>query len=223
MCILVRIQNRSLVGVVRHVAIGEVEHIDLKFGMVTYACVQKHLRFINFKNIYIGFVGLHLFSCSHSSQSSSYEISSDENSEWEIGDDDDEQVAQMVTCPMCNGTGIFDFMPGDVMAPKQTCTGCDGQGVCDASTARTIMQAKKDVDALMGVGSGAYDTYDSGGSGRDANQIQYELNKAYELLESMEEAYANSDGIVVSSQYPQMIASQKERIRQLEEELMYAQ
>lgn len=186
--------------------------------------MQKHLRFTNFKCLYITFVVLNLFSCGHSSQSSSNETSSyEENSEWEIADDDDEQVAQMVTCPMCNGTGIFDFMPGDVMAPKQTCTGCDGQGVCDASSAKTIMQAKKDVDALMGVESRGYDTYGSGGSGRDADQIQYELNKAYELLESMEEAYANSDGIVVNSQYPQMIASQKERIRQLEEELMYAQ
>lgn len=164
-----------------------------------------------------------LVSCGQASQSGSCESSSyEDNPEWEMSDDDDEHVAQMVTCPMCNGTGIFDFMPGDVMAPKQTCTGCDGQGVCDASTARTIMQAKKDADVLMGVESGGYDTYDSGGSGRDADQIQYELNKAYELLESMEEAYANSDGIVVNSQYPQMIASQKERIRQLEEELMYA-
>lgn len=138
-------------------------------------------------------------------------------------DDDDEQVVQMVTCPMCNGTGIFDFMPGDMMAPKQTCAGCNGQGRCDVETAKTITQAQKDVDALMGVGSGGYDTYGSGGSGRDANQIRYELNKAYELLESMEEAYANSDGIVVNSQYPRMIADQKERIRQLEDELIYAQ
>ena len=119
----------------------------------------------------------------------------------------------MVTCPMCNGTGVFDFMPGDVMAPKQTCGACNGNGVCDVNTAQQVRQAQAQIDAMMS----------GGGSGRDVYQIEYELNKAYELLESMEEGYANSDGVVVRSQYPRMIADQKERIRQLEAELRNAQ
>ena len=145
-----------------------------------------------------------------------------ENTYSETEEDDYEQESQMVTCPMCNGTGIFDFMPGDMMAPKQTCGACNGNGVCDVNIAQQVMQAKAQVDAMMG-GEGNADGYNSGKSGRDAYQIEYELNKAYELLESMEEGYANSDGVVVRSQYPRMIADQKERIRQLEAELRNAQ
>ncbi len=117
---------------------------------------------------------------------------------------------------------IVDFMPGDVMAPKQTCGACNGNGVCDANTAQQVMQAKAQIDAMMGDGSST-DGNSSGGSGREAYQIEYELNKARELLESMEEAYANADGVVVRAQYPMMIADQKERIRQLEAELRNAQ
>ena len=29
--------------------------------------------------------------------------------------------AQMISCPLCNRTGIFDFMPADVLAPKLKC------------------------------------------------------------------------------------------------------
>jgi len=165
-----------------------------------------------------------LISCGNSSKSGSYENNSfGEYSSSETEDASyEEQETQMVICPMCNGTGIFDFMPGDMMAPKQTCGACNGNGVCDVNTAQQVMQAKAQVDAMMG-GGGSAGGYNSGGSGRDAYQIEYELNKAYELLESMEEGYANSDGVVVRSQYPRMIADQKERIRQLEAELRNAQ
>jgi hypothetical protein len=164
-----------------------------------------------------------LISCGNSSKSGSYE--NNPFGEYSSSETEDasyeEQETQMVICPMCNGTGIFDFMPGDVMAPKQTCGACNGNGVCDVNTAQQVIQAKAQVDAMMGGGSAS--GYSSGGSGRDASHIEYELNKAYELLESMEEGYANSDGVVVRSQYPRMIADQKERIRQLEAELRNAQ
>lgn len=168
--------------------------------------------------------GFLLFSCGNSKKSNSLEFNPmGEASASESEDSHNSgQETQLVTCPMCNGTGIFDFMPGDVMAPKQTCGACNGNGVCDVNTAQQVMQAKAQIDAMMGGGSSA-DAYSSGGSGREAYQIEYELNKARELLESMEEAYANADGIVVRTQYPQMIANQKERIRQLEAELRNAQ
>lgn len=167
--------------------------------------------------------GVLFASCGNSSNSGSYENNPfGENTYSETEEDGYEQESQMVTCPMCNGTGIFDFMPGDMMAPKQTCGACNGNGVCDVNTAQQVMQAKAQVDAMMGGGGNAGGN-NSSGSGRDAYQIEYELNKAYELLESMEEGYANSDGVVVRSQYPRMIADQKERIRQLEAELRNAQ
>lgn len=151
--------------------------------------------------------------CGNSSRNSSYESNSFDEYSYSKSEGSDYagQDAQMVTCPVCNGTGIFDFMPGDVMAPKQTCSACNGNGVFDVNTAQQVMQAKSQVDTMMGGGSTG--GYRSGGSERDAYQIEHKLNKAYELLESMEEAYASSDGVVVRSQYPHMIADQKEHIR----------
>ena len=131
------------------------------------------------------------------------------------------EQTQMVVCPMCNGTGVFDFMPGDVMAPKQTCGACNGSGVCDVNTAQQVMQAKAQVDAMMGGRSTG--SYPSSGSGRSAYDIEYDLKKAYELLESMEEDYNNCTSVVLKTQYPRMIADQKERIRQLEAELRNVQ
>lgn len=175
--------------------------------------------------IYIAFAFLTLSvftACGNSPKSSSYESNPFGESTFSESDENNyEQEAQMVTCPMCNGTGIFDFMPGDMMAPKQTCGACNGSGMCDVNTAQQVRQAQAQIDAMTG-GGGSAGGYISGGSGRDAYQIEYELNKAYELLESMEEGYANSDGVVVRSQYPRMIADQKERIRQLEAELRNA-
>ena len=165
-----------------------------------------------------------LISCGNSSKSGSYE--NNPFGEYSSSESEDagyeEQETQMVTCPMCNGTGIFDFMPGDVMAPKQTCGACNGNGVCDVNTAQQVIQAKAQVDAMMGGGGSAGD-YNLGGSGRDAYQIEYELNKAYELLEGMQRDYENCSSGVIRAQYPRMIADQKERIRQLEAELRNAQ
>ncbi len=88
------------------------------------------------------------------------------------------------------------------------------------NTAQHVMQAKAQIDAMMGGGA---DGYNSSGSGRDAYQIEYELNKAYELLEGMQQDYENCTSGVIRAQYPRMIAEQKERIRQLEAELRNAQ
>lgn len=169
-------------------------------------------------------VSVFLISCGNSSKSGSYENNS--FGEYSSSESEcagyEEQEAQMVTCPMCNGTGIFDFMPGDMMAPKQACGACNGNGVCDVNTAQQVMQAKAQVDAMMGSG-GSADGYNSGGSGREAYQIEYELNKAYELLEGMQQDYENCSSGVIRAQYPRMIAEQKERIRQLEAELRNAQ
>ena len=164
-----------------------------------------------------------LISCGNSSKSGSYE--NKPFGEYTTSESEDvgydEQEDQMVTCPMCNGTGIFDFMPGDVMAPKQTCGACNGNGVCDVNTAQQVIQAKAQVDAMMGGGSAS--GYSSGGGGRDAYQIENELNKAYELLEGMQRDYENCTSGVIRAQYPRMIADQKERIRQLEAELRNVQ
>ena len=127
--------------------------------------------------------------------------------------------SQMVTCPMCQGTGSFSFMPGDIMAPVQTCSLCGGQRVCTADEAEQFIQMKQNIDAMMNGGGGAYNR---GGSGRSASAIKNDLRKARELLEDMEEDYHNSSSVVVRSQYPSIISNQKEYIEQLEAQLRNA-
>lgn len=202
----------------------EKSHVD-------YVAVREQetndIKQMNMKSILTFFTVLSLIlltACGNSSKSDLKEknpfgeYSTSESEENDYG----EEETQMVTCPMCNGTGIFDFMPGDMMAPKQTCGACNGSGMCDANTAQQVRQAQAQIDAMMG-GGGSADGYNSGGSGRDAYQIEYELNKAHELLEGMEQDYENCTSGVIRAQYPRMIADQKERIRQLEAELRNAQ
>ena len=63
------------------------------------------------------------------------------------------QGGQMYRCPMCNGTGIFEYMPGDVMAPRERCTGCNGTGAVDAATAQSIMEMQQRVNSTFGGGT----------------------------------------------------------------------
>ena len=126
---------------------------------------------------------------------------------------------QMVTCPMCQGSGTFSYMPGDIMAPVQTCSLCGGQRVCTADQAQQFIKMQQNIDAMMNGGGGSY--Y-SGGGRRSVSAIESDLRKARELLEEMEDDYRNSSSVVVRSQYPSMIANQKERINQLNSELRNA-
>lgn len=58
--------------------------------------------------------------CGNSSKNGSYENNPfGENTYSKTEEDDYEQESQMVTCPMCNGTGIFDFMPGDTTVQQK--------------------------------------------------------------------------------------------------------
>lgn len=124
------------------------------------------------------------------------------------------QQIQMLTCPMCNGTGIFYLIPGDFMS-QQPCGACGGKGICDANTAQQVMEAIQQVNSIIG-GSGGYN---QGGRGRSIAEIEYDLRKAYDQLRSLEDAYNNCSSGVLRTQYPQMISDQRERIRQLEYEL----
>lgn len=131
------------------------------------------------------------------------------------------QNTQFVQCPMCSGTGIFDYMPGDIMAPKVKCEACNGTGQCDEATAAQIQQMYNDINAMMN--SGGYDYCGGYSSCRNAYEIEYDLQKAYDLLESMQEEYNNCSSGVIRAQYPYMIAEQRSRIAQLEAELRNAQ
>lgn len=165
-------------------------------------------------------------SCGNSSSSDSGHTP---NGGWSSTEPDDydcsnSQQTQMVTCPMCGGTGVFDYMPGNAFAPKVTCPSCNCNGVCTAQQAREAMQAKAQAGAMMNGGYTSDGGYVSGGgSGRSVAQIEYDLRKAYDLLESTQEDYNNCTSGVLKAQYPSIIAEQRARIAQLEAELRNVQ
>lgn len=159
-------------------------------------------------------------SCGNTPKNSSNGNSFDGNSLDEANNPEYVEQAQMVTCPMCNGTGVFDFMPGDVMAPKQTCGACNGNGVCDENTAQQIGQLQEQINSMNQQFTNEFSTLPMR---KSRAAIQMLLDKAYESLQSMQTAYDNSSSVVLKTLYPRMIAEQKERIRKLEEELRNAQ
>ena len=107
---------------------------------------------------------------------------------------------------------MFDFMSGDVMAPKQTCTGCGGNGIVTAETAQQIMEAKRQADVMMG----------GGGEEKSVSELQYELKKAYESLEGMVYDRDMCTSVTLRPQYDHMIIEQKQRIAELERQLSEA-
>ena len=175
---------------------------------IAYETMKKYII------VLLGIIGC--VSCNDSSQSRRY-MPSQGYTEESADYVDESESSQQVQCPMCGGTGVFDFMPGDVMAPKQTCTGCGGNGIVTAETAQQIMEMKGQVDAMMGVGSSSND-----GGGKSVSDIQYELKKAYETLEVMEYDREMCTSVTLRPQYDRMIIEQKQRIAELERQLSEA-
>lgn len=156
-------------------------------------------------------------SCNNSTPNNRY--MPNQNDEQESTDyDSNQESARQVQCPMCGGTGVFELMPGDVMAPKQTCTGCGGNGIVTAETAQQIMEAKRQVDDMMGGGGPSY----GGGGGKSVSDLQYELKKAYETLEGMEYDREMCTSVTLRPQYDRMIIEQKQRIAELEQQIREA-
>lgn len=158
--------------------------------------------------------------CSSSpSDYSGYEKFSPAQEENHAATTTEEADRQMYNCPMCGGTGIYEYMPGDVMAPVEVCPGCEGQKVVTAERAQKIMEMQSQVSGMVSTdGAGR-----TSGSGRSAYEIELELRKAYEMLEDMERNYQQCTSVVTQAQYPRMIAEQKQYIAQLEAEWQNAQ
>lgn len=68
-----------------------------------------------------------------------------------------------VTCPMCNGTGIYaGNMGNDIFAPKFPCSACNRTGQVTESDAKQIIQDMRTVNAMFGdYGDGGYDRGDT--------------------------------------------------------------
>ena len=175
---------------------------------IAYETMKKYII------VLLGIIGC--VSCNNSSQSRRY-MPSQGYTEESADYVDESESSQQVQCPMCGGTGVFELMPGDVMAPKQTCTGCGGNGIVTAETAQQIMEMKGQVDAMMGGGSSS-----NGGGGKSVSDIQYELKKAYETLEGMEYDRDMCTSVTLRPQYDRMISEQKQRIAELERQLSVA-
>lgn len=165
--------------------------------------------------VLLGIIGC--VSCNDSSQSRRY-MPNQGYTEESADYADDSENSQQVQCPMCGGTGVFELMPGDVMAPKQTCTGCGGNGIVTAETAQQIIEAKRQVDAMMGGRGSSY----GGGGGKSVSDLQYELKKAYETLEGMEYDRDMCTSMTLRPRYDRMIIEQKQRIAELERQLSEA-
>ena len=175
---------------------------------IAYETMKKYII------VLLGIIGC--VSCNDSSQSRRY-MPSQGYTEESADYVDESESSQQVQCPMCGGTGVFELMPGDVMAPKQTCTGCGGNGIVTAETAQQIMEMKGQVDAMMGGGSSS-----NGGGGKSVSDIQYELKKAYKTLEGMEYDREMCTSVTLRPQYDRMISEQKQRIAELERQLSVA-
>ena len=170
---------------------------------IAYETMKKYII------VLLGIIGC--VSCNDSSQSRRY-MPSQGYTEESADYVDESESSQQVQCPMCGGTGVFDFMPGDVMAPKQTCTGCGGNGIVTAETAQQIMEAKRQADVMMG----------GGGEEKSVSELQYELKKAYESLEGMVYDRDMCTSVTLRPQYDHMIIEQKQRIAELERQLSEA-
>ena len=170
---------------------------------IAYETMKKYII------VLLGIIGC--VSCNDSSQSRRY-MPSQGYTEESADYVDESESSQQVQCPMCGGTGVFDFMPGDVMAPKQTCTGCGGNGIVTAETAQQIMEAKRQADVMMG----------GGGEEKSVSELQYELKKAYESLEGMVYDRDMCTSVTLRPQYDRMIIEQKQRIAELERQLSEA-
>ena len=125
---------------------------------------------------------------------------------------------QMVTCPMCGGSGVFCLMPDDIFAPRTTCSTCNGTGMCTEQQAINIQNAVEQANSFMN--GGGMDTPRQ--SGRSVYEIQHDLDKAYRLLADMERQYQECSSVTIAVQYPSMIQKQRERIYRLEAELRNA-
>lgn len=172
------------------------------------------------KILFLVAIALGLYACENSSSSSSgssYNSTSSYSDDEESSEEESESgtqasATQMVRCPMCGGTGIFEFMPGDVVAPRETCTGCNGSGAVSPEVARELVNGKAQVDAMMGGGGSSNGT---GGSGKSAAQLELELKKACETLAGMEYDRDMCSSVTLRAQYDRMIAEQKQRIEEL--------
>jgi len=139
------------------------------------------------------------------------------------------QPSRMVICPMCNGTGVFEYMPGDIFAPREQCACCNGTGLCTEEMAEQNREAKRKAEEFLREWNGntsvdintiSYPT--SSGRGRSAYEIQRDIEKAYRLLDDMERQYRECTSHTIAAQYPSMMAKQREFIQRLEDELRHA-
>ena len=69
--------------------------------------------------------------------------------------------SQMEMCPMCNGAGTIQEVPGSPVSSNITCSACGGRGACDATTAQQVREAKAQVERMFGKGSSSGENYGS--------------------------------------------------------------
>lgn len=170
----------------------------------------------NFRTYIIICAVISLASCGNTSKSSCYENNPFEEDSSSRSEEIcyEEQEAQMVTCPMCCGTGFFE--PVEKLADKQVCDICKGNGVCGIRIAQQVKQGQEKIQEMERQLIVEFTGHVS----------PKQLDMAYKVLTDLQYTYANcSDAkwpisaVLIKVLYPRMIEDQKRRIKLLETEL----
>lgn len=122
------------------------------------------------------------------------------------GEQPEDASTQMVTCPACNGSGVIECMPGDLMAPKSTCQICGGKGTVDIASACEFLAYTQQNNA-------------SDDQSEDPEEIAIDLEKRRSFLDDMIQDREECESYALKTSYDQMIEEEKESISQLEDKL----
>ena len=112
-------------------------------------------------------------------------------------------------CPVCGGTGIIEYMPGDLLAPRYPCRTCDGS--------KFVEVGYGNLDGAFPVP--AINPQSIPQKTRPRYVIEQDLREARERLADMYIDRENCTSVVLKPTYNSLIRNQEEYINRLEAEL----
>lgn len=181
------------------------------------------------KNLIIAIVSISLLCCVNSNKKSAHDgdgcsqCTNSKNEEVNYsgyarhGYSSSPNTDRFVTCQMCGGTGMMTYFDGSLMQ----CVGCNGRGGFTQEDLDRM--AEVFIDQHNSTPTGDDENCYRSNSGRSVYEIENDLQRAYDLLSSMESNYDNCTSEVLRTQYYNMILQQNAHIQKLEQELRNAQ
>lgn len=126
------------------------------------------------------------------------------------------QTPELVSCPMCNGTGIFVYNPYDIYSAWDTCALCNGTKLCSPSDADLYNETMRNVSEYM---HGSTTNMPISQSHKSSDDLRLELENAEMLLENMKHFAADCSSYTIAAQYSSMIYDQQQYIISLRKEI----